>query len=454
MAEQKTRILYVDDELTWRRIFIRELRDDPRFTIQTAENGDEALRVLVDFRAEIVLTDLSMPKMDGIALLQEIHARYPDIFVLILTGVDSTREAVRAMKAGAYDYILKPFDATSLQMQLEKIIRHRKLLNGGGPDGGAGEAQFENLVGQEPAMYELFEFIRRIAATDATVLIRGESGSGKELIAAAIHNRSNRRDKVFIPVNCAALTETLIGSALFGHEKGAFTGATAQQIGFFERADGGTIFLDEIGDIPMPTQIALLRVFELGTFQRVGSTETRRVDTRIICATNRNLEAAIGAKTFREDLYYRLNVVTLRAPPLRERLADVPLLVQYFLRKFSREYGKPVTAISSAALALLNANPWPGNVRELAHVIERAVVFCHGAELRPEDFPAEMRLAKPGNDFNLTLKSSALPEIEAEVIRKVLAAKQWNLSRAAEALGIARGTLYSKIKIYGIEKSS
>jgi DNA-binding NtrC family response regulator len=198
----------------------------------------------------------------------------------------------------------------------------------------------------------------------------------------------------------------------------------------------------------------LLRVLELGTFQRVGGTETRQVDTRIICATNKDLEAAIGAKTFREDLYYRLNVVTLRAPPLRERLTDVPLLAQHFLRKFSREHGKPVTAISPAALNLLNANPWPGNVRELAHAIERAVVFCRGAELRPADFPVELRQASPSNDFNLTLKSSALPEIEAEVIRKVLEVKQWNLSQAAEALGIARGTLYSKIKSYSIKKSS
>jgi DNA-binding NtrC family response regulator len=451
MAEAKTRILYVDDEATWRRIFCRELGDDPRFAIETAGSGAEALRILAGFRAEIVLSDLSMPGMDGIALMQEIHARYPDLFVLILTGVDSTSEAVRAMKAGAYDYILKPFDATSLQMQLAKILRHRQLLHGDRPVGAA-EAQFENLVGQDPAMYELFEFIRRVAATDATVLIRGESGSGKELIAAAIHNRSNRRDQVFIPVNCAALPENLIGSALFGHEKGAFTGATTRRAGFFERADGGTIFLDEIGDIPMPTQIALLRVLELGTFQRVGSTETIQANTRIVCATNRDLEAAIGAKTFREDLYYRLNVVTLRAPPLRERLADVPLLAQHFLRKFRREHDKPVTAIGPAALALLNVYPWPGNVRELAHAIERAVLFCRGAELQPRDFPDELHQAAPAKDFNLTLTSSALPEIEAEVIRKVLEAKQWNLSQAAEALGIARGTLYSKIKCYGIEK--
>jgi DNA-binding NtrC family response regulator len=357
------------------------------------------------------------------------------------------------MKAGAYDYILKPFDATSLQMQLEKILRHRQLLHSDDPEGVAA-AQFENMIGQEPAMYELFENIRRIAPTNATVLIRGESGCGKELIAAAIHHRSSRRDRDFIPVNCAALTDSLITSALFGHEKGAFTGAATRKAGFFERAHGGTIFLDEIGDIPLQTQIALLRVLELGTFQRVGGTETIQVDTRIICATNKDLEVAMREKTFREDLYYRLNVVTLLVPPLRERRSDVILLARYFLRKFSLSHARPVAAISPSALTLLNAYPWPGNIRELANAIERAVVFCKDAELRPEHFPDELRQTVPTGDFNLTLTSSALPEIEAEVIRKVLEAKQWNLSQAAAALGIARGTLYSKIKSYSIQKSS
>lgn len=453
MAEQKTRILYVDDEVAYRRIFCRELRDDQRFSIQTAESGEEALRILDGYRADVVLSDLAMPGMDGIALLQEVRQRYPEIFVLILTGVDSSSEAVRAMRAGAYDYILKPFNATALQMQLEKILCHRQLLQGGSSEA-AGEPQFENMIGQGPAMYELFECVRRIAPTNATVLIRGESGSGKELIAKAIHNRSKRRDKVFIPVNCAALPENLISSALFGHEKGAFTGATMRHDGFFKCADGGTIFLDEIGDIPMPTQIALLRVLELGTFQRVGSTETQHVDIRIICATNKDLESAISAKTFREDLYYRLNVVTLRTPALRERLADVPLLAQHFLRKFSQKHAKKVSIINPSALSMLSMYTWPGNVRELANAIERAVVFSLGAELRPEHFPDELNQSQPMNGFNMAIKSTALPEIEAEVIRKVLDAKHWNLSQAAEALGIARGTLYSKIKSYGIVKPS
>lgn len=453
MTAHKTRLLYVDDEAAYRRIFCRELGDDPRFEIETAENGATALQQLKTLPAEIVLSDLSMPGMDGIELLQEIRQRYPEIFVLILTGVDSSHEAVRAMKAGAYDYILKPFDISLLLMQLEKILKHRQLLQGD-KESGHEEFHFEALIGQDPAMFELFEFIRRVAPTNATVLIRGESGTGKELIAAALHARSPRRDQIFVPVNCAAISEGLINSALFGHEKGAFTGADKRKTGFFEHAHGGTIFLDEIGDIPLPTQVALLRALELGTFQRVGGTETIKVDTRIICATNKDLEAAIQEKTFREDLYYRLNVVTLTAPPLRQRRSDIPLLADYFLHKYSKESNKAIKTINKEALTLLCTYRWPGNVRELGNAIARAVVFCSGTELRPAHLPTELRDSEAGSDFHLNLTSSVLPEIEATVIRQVLEAKNWNLSQAAEALGIARGTLYGKIKSYGLEKSS
>lgn len=452
MVEKKTRLLYVDDEAAYRSIFCREMKEDKRFLVETAEDAPTALRMLENYRAEIVLADLVMPGMDGIALLREILQRYPETFTLILTGVNSANEAVRAMKAGAYDYILKPFDATTLQLRLEKILEHRRLLQGNAEE--THELHFEHLVGQDPAMYELFEGIRRIAPTNATVLIRGESGTGKELIAAAIHARSSRREQVFVPVNCAALSENLINSALFGHEKGAFTGAVARNIGLFERANKGTIFLDEIGDIPPQTQVALLRVLELGTFQRVGGTETIQVDTRVICATNKDLEAAIRERTFRQDLFYRLNVVALVASPLRERRSDIPLLVNFFLHKFNRENGKRVGTIDGLAMRRLCAYNWPGNVRELANAMERAVLFCPGGELRLEHFPGELHKAPPPSDnhFSLRLNSSALPEIEAEVIRKVLEDTQWNLSRAAEALAIARGTLYGKIKTYGIKR--
>ncbi len=454
MTDRKIRLLYVDDEIAYQNIFRREMGEDQRFKIEITGDGPSALKMLEKNPADIVLTDLSMPGMDGIELLKKIQQRWPDIFVLILTGVNSAKEAVRAMKAGAYDYILKPFDFTTLQMQLEKLLQHLSLLD---KDADTEHMpRFEQLIGRTPSMYELFEGIRRTAATNATVLIRGESGTGKELVAAAVHARSSRRNRVFVPVNCASLTESLINSALFGHEKGAFSGADKRKIGFFEHADGGTIFLDEIGDIPITTQIALLRVLELGTFQRVGGTETIRVDTRIICATNKDLEAEMRAKAFREDLYYRLNVVTLNVPPLRERTSDIPLLTTYFFHKFSKQNNKNICAISSKAQQLLKLYHWPGNVRELANAIERAVIFCSGDLLEAEHLPHELRMQQPAiqdaTTTDIVSDTNSLPEIEAAVIRKVLTSKSWNISHAAEALGIARGTLYGKIKTYRIEK--
>ncbi|MBD1400671.1 sigma-54-dependent transcriptional regulator [Pelovirga terrestris] len=452
--DKKTRLLYVDDEPAWRNIFRREISEDKRYEIKTADSGADALAVLNNWRADIVLTDLSMPGMDGIELLQHIHLLYPETFVLILTGVNSANEAVRAMKAGAYDYVLKPFDFTTLQMQLAKIIDHQQLSN---QEAHEPDARFEQLIGRSPSMYQLFEGIRRIAPTNATVLIRGESGTGKELVAAAIHSRSSRCDKAFIPVNCAALTESLINSALFGHEKGAFTGADKRKAGFFEHAHGGTIFLDEIGDIPLQTQVALLRVLELGTFQRVGGIDTIQVDTRIICATNKNLEVAMREKTFREDLFYRLNVVTLNTSPLRDRAADIPLLANQFLRTSSQKHNKQIDLIAPGTLELLSAYAWPGNVRELKNAIDRAAVFSNGNTLLPEHLPPELLQAVSARHgkasaAQMTLDSTNLPEIEAAVIRRVLEDKNWNLSQAAEALGIARGTLYSKIKSYNIER--
>ena len=446
----KTHILYVDDEPAYCRLFRRALSDDTRFLVTTAESGEEALRLLHETTADIVITDLLMPRMDGMELLRRIRKSSPETFVLILTGVDSTSEAVKAIKAGAYDYILKPLDMTMLRRQLDKILQHKQLLRESSlvPDK---KFRFENLVGRDAAMYEIFEKIGHLAQTDTTVLIHGESGTGKELIAEAIHARGVRRDKPFIRVNCAALTETLINSALFGHEKGAFTGATARKSGFFEAASGGTIFLDEIGDIPIQTQVALLRVLELGNFQRVGGTDTIQVDTRIICATNRDLSSAIKDKSFREDLYYRINVVSLTAPPLRARKSDIPLLANFFLDKYRRETGKNVTGISKAALALLCDHDWPGNVRELANTLEHAVVFCQGRQILPAHLPDSIRIADQGQ-FSLTLHDSSLAGAEAALIRRVLESKGWHLSHAAQALGIARGTLYSKMEKLGIRK--
>ncbi len=450
----KIRILFVDDEPAYRRIFRSGMRADERLLVETAGDGEEALVKLETFRPEIVFTDFLMPRMDGLTLLRAIRERHPDVFVLILTGVDSSREAVTAMKAGAYDYILKPFDFELIRLQIEKILAHRHLLQEQTrPEArGKDSFRFENLVGRDAKMFEIYEKISQVALTDASVLITGESGTGKELIAEAIHAKSLRRERPFVAVNCAALTEELIHSELFGYEKGAFTGATTRKTGYFEQADGGTIFLDEIGDIPLKTQVALLRVLELGTFQRVGGTQTVRVDVRLVCATHQDLAGAIREKRFREDLFYRINVVTIDAPPLRERRSDIPLLAGLFLERYAAAAGKDIRRLNPAALEQLCAYGWPGNVRELANAIEHAVVFCRGRELRPEHLPQELLKSQSVQNFQLPLRSSSLAEAEAALIRLVLEERDWNLKQAAEALDIARGTLYSKMQRYGISK--
>ena len=449
------RILFVDDESAYRRIFRNSLREAEGVVIETAGDGYEALEKLETFAADIVITDLRMPRMGGLELLAAVRERSPEIFVLILTGVDSTIEAVKAMKAGAYDYLLKPLDFSMVRRTIDKIVQHKAAFQAHIPPEGERRQgyRFENIIGQDKKMFEIYEMISQVAQTRSTVMITGESGTGKELIGEAIHARSGRKGKPFIQVNCAALTESLINSELFGHERGAFTGAVAQKKGYFELASGGTLFLDEIGDIPMPTQVALLRVLEQGTFQRVGGSATLNVDVRLICATNRDLAHAIREKLFREDLYYRVNVVSINAPSLRERRSDIPLLATFFLEKYRAETGRQISGITRESMALLTRYNWPGNVRELANVIERAVVFCRGGDLLPEHFPQELKLpTPPSTSFSLPLNSSSLAEAEAALIHRVLEEKKWNLKQAAEALDIARGTLSSKMEKYRLHK--
>lgn len=453
-----TRILYVDDEPAYCRIFKSRLSEDSRFQVQTAQSGDQALSMLESYPADIVIADLNMPLMDGIELLKEIKRRTPSIFVLILTGDDTTALVVKAMKTGAYDYLLKPLDFDMIIRSLENIISHKQaILSGDCPDCLLGEQIcFENLIGQDRKMFEIYEKISQVAQTSATVLIVGESGTGKELIASAIHNRSTRKDRPFIQVNCAALTESLISSELFGHEKGAFTGAISRKKGFFEQASGGTLFLDEIGDISLTTQVALLRILELGTFQRVGGTETIKADVRLICATNRDLVQATREKLFREDLYYRLNVVTLQAPPLRERRSDIPLLTNYFLTRFCKLNNRQPLQVTQDAMDILCKYPWPGNCRELANVLEHAVIFCTGAHLSPENLPNQLQQARSSVGIpcysTAPASSTSLATMESNLILKVLQEADWNLKKAAESLDIARGTLYSKMEKYGISK--
>ena len=449
-----TRILFVDDEPAYCRIFRTRIGADPHYQIETATSGDEALARLENFPADIVFADMNMPLMDGVELLTEIKDRYPQIFVIMLTGDDATSQVVKAMKAGAYDYLLKPMDLEMVKRAIQTILEHKAAVQSGRSERcSQGENFcFENIIGQDRKMFEIYEQINQVAQSMATVLITGESGTGKELIAAAIHAKSPRKHKPFIQINCAALAEGLISSELFGHEKGAFTGAIARKKGFFEQASGGTLFLDEIGDISPTTQVSLLRILELGTFQRVGGSETIKADVRLICATNRDLAAATREKLFREDLYYRLNVVSLQAPPLRDRKSDIPLLANYFLERFSTINNKQIEGISRDAMELLCAYDWPGNCRELANIIEHAVVFCRAKNLTREFLPAQMQPAPSTVALANNTAMPTLAEAECALIRKALEDSSWNLKMAAEALDIARGTLYSKIEKYQLHK--
>ena len=450
-----TTILFVDDEPSYQKAFIRAMRKERQFHIITASRGIEALQLLQTTPVDVVLTDIKMPEMDGLTLLKKIREQYPDIFVIAITGYGSVEDAVRAMKLGAYDYLQKPFDFNLITKLLTQIIEHRKIikLSTVPTEDQRKQYRFENIIGQDRKMFKIYEMIQAVAQTSASVLITGESGAGKELIAEAVHYRSNRRDKAFCRVNCAALTESIINSELFGHEKGAFTGADTQKIGLFEKAHEGTLFLDEIGDIPLQTQVSLLRVLETGTFQRVGGSRTIRVNTRILCATNQDLSDAILDKRFREDLFYRINVVSIVVPPLRERNMDIPLLANYFMEKYSQENKKNITQLSKSTMKILTRYQWPGNVRELGNVIKHALIFCKTAKIQPGDLPDNIKQAFEKKKFRLTLTSPSLPLAEATLIQKVLDENHWNLKQAAMELEIARGTLYSKLKKYNLKKS-
>ncbi len=450
-----TKLLFVDDEGPIRRLFCKVIGQDENVLLETASDGKEALKKLKTLHADIVITDVKMPNMDGLTLLEKIKMRYPDIFVVVLTAYGSIEDSVKAMKAGAYDYILKPFDFTAIKLLIKKIVSHKKILEKSSFEkkDRRRHFRFENIIGRHHSMYEIFRKIEDVAGTDATVLVTGETGAGKELIAQAIHYRSRRKAGPFLELNCGAISETLVGSELFGHEKGAFTGAVSMKKGYFEMADKGTLFLDEIGDIPLPVQISLLRLIELGSFQRVGGTRTIKVDVRIVCATNRPLAELVTENRFREDLFYRINVVPIHVPPLRKRKADLPLLANHFLKKYLAKTKKDITGISKSAMKILIRYEWPGNVRELANVIENAVIFCKGREITTDDLPEKLRESSQTKKFDLRLSSRSLPYAEATLIHKVLEETDWNLKQAAELLSIARGTLYSKIKKYGVKRA-
>jgi two-component system NtrC family response regulator len=451
----KPKILIAEDEKTQRDLLEGFLKKEG-FSVDPVANGREALQKLEGDFFDIALIDYKMPALDGLQTLREIRRLYPDLPVVMMTAYGTVETAVASMKEGALDYLTKPIDLDELLLILQKVIERSNLIR----ENKALKAQlqerytFSNIVYSSPKMEEVMGLVARVAPSQATVLIRGESGTGKELIANAIHHASPRAKMPLVKVNCSAIPETLLESELFGHEKGAFTGAAQKRIGRFEEAEGGTVFLDEIGDLSPSTQIKLLRILQEKEFQRLGSNQTFKTDVRVMAATHQNLEEAMKKGQFREDLYYRLNVISIFLPPLRERKEDISLLIDYFLKKYSEANQKSISDISKEARALLLRYPYPGNVRELENLIERAVVLCRGEVITTQDLPFHLKEEKPEGSWDAARKAKNLPEslegIERDLIIKALHEHQGVQTRAAESLGISERVLRYKIKKYGI----
>ena len=458
MKSDKPVIVLADDDKNTREGIGRALRD--RYEVYLAENGERALELLSEHPVDVLISDMRMPGMDGLALLQRALARQPRPAVIVLTAYGSVETAVEAMKRGATDFLQKPVDLSVLEQRLERAVQMVRMER----ENETLKAQLdrryglETMIGESPAMQEVFDIIRQAAPTTATVLIQGESGTGKELAARAIHQLSPRAKGPFIAVHCAALAPTLLESELFGHEKGAFTGATERRIGRFEMADGGTLFLDEVSEIDPAIQTKLLRVLEERRFERVGGRQTIEVDIRLVAATNRDLKALVEAGTFRRDLFFRLDVVTLTMPPLRKRKEDIPLLVQARLREFSEKHGKPVRELTPEAMEILMRYDWPGNVRELRNTIERMVVLARDSRLTVRDIPAAIRSAvtAPSAAEGLATTSLIRPleETEKQIILAALKKFGGNKTLTARELGISRRTLHRKLKTYETEGAS
>ena len=442
-----TKIFIVDDELVMRKSLSGWLERDG-YEVDTAESGEEAIEKLKKTRFDLLLVDIKMEGISGLDVLKHVMENDPDVAVIMITAYGSIPTAIEAMKNGAHDYLLKPFDPDELGVLIEKIVeqqaqaRENLFLKEQYKD----RTRFESMIGQSKPMQEVFDLIQDVSPMDSTVLITGETGTGKGLAAKAIHTNSPRSEGPFVLVNCGAIPEHLMESELFAHQKGAFTDAKETKKGRLELAHDGTLFLDEIGEISMRMQIDLLRVLEDRVFYRVGGTQPIEVDFRVVAATNRNLEKAIKNEIFREDLYYRLNVIAFQMPPLRERKEDIPLLAEHFLRRFSQETNKPVDKISRAAIDEMMLYEWPGNVRELENAIERAVVVGKEREIRPADLPFRR------SDDPTFIPKNALKDIEKTHIKKMLDNNQWNIAKSSKMLGIDRTTLYSKIKRYNIKK--
>ncbi len=448
VAARTEKVLIVDDEPVVRDSLGKWFTEEG-FTVRTVGSAQEALNAFQAHAWDVALLDIKMPGMDGIELQNKLHEADPDLIIIIMTGYASVETAIQALKHGAYDYICKPFEPDELVHTINNALEHRRVKNEVVQLREHMQEAFPGvqIIGESATMKRVYELIEMVAPTDATVLITGESGTGKEVVARAIHEASPRRLMPFMAIHCGALTETLLESELFGHERGAFTGAQARRKGKFEAAEGGTVFLDEIGDISLKTQTDLLRVLQDKEIVRIGSTSPFKVDFRCIAATNRDLEAMVKEGTFRFDLYYRLNVVSIHLPPLRERREDIPLLAESFLRKHATAMNKSVARISTEAMNLLMNYDWPGNVRELENAVERALVIGKNFEIVPTDFP--MQLTVPH-----AVSGRRLEDVARAHIERVLEETGWNLTRTAEILAIDRSTLYSKIKAYGLRRHS
>ena len=454
MEERNANILVIDDVLAVRQS-LQEILGTDGYEVETAPDGESGLQRVKDQPFDLVLTDLALPGLGGMDILKYLVRHQPECSCIIITGYGTIQNSVAAMRLGAYDYLCKPVDPQELRLVVARALEHRRLKR----ENLQLKKQlhkrygFANIVGNSDAIIQVFELIKKVADTDSTVLILGESGTGKELINRAIHYNSLRREGPLIPVNCAAIPEELLESELFGHERGAFTHAVRTRIGRFEQASGGTIFLDEIADMSPSLQVKILRVLQDRSFERIGGVKTIKVDIRVIAATNQNLEEMVRQGRFREDLYYRLNVIPIRVPPLRERVTDIPLLVQHFLQEFSRKKKKPNKRLNPGAMDLLLHYPWPGNIRELENLMERLVILSEGNEIQVSELPERFRTKTatssagskeiPDQGIHLT---AAVQEFERDLILKALDKSNWVKSRAAQLLHLNRTTLLEKMK--------
>jgi two-component system response regulator AtoC len=452
-------ILVADDDASIRSL-LKQLLSDEGYNVVEATTGSEVVEKVKDVNPDLVIMDVRMPELDGIEALSKLKVSSPKTSVLIMTAFGSSNNAIRAMELGAFDYITKPFELDKISHTVKRVIEYRDLTSEVQVlrDEISSLVQTERIVGNSPAMQEVYKTVGKVAKADATVLITGESGTGKELVAEALHYNSNRRSGPIVKVSCAALPETLLEAELFGHEKGSFTGAMTQRRGRFEMADKGTIFLDEIGEMSLPMQTKLLRVLQERKIERVGSSLPIKVDIRIICATNKDLQRQVEQQKFRDDLFYRLNVINIHMPPLRDRKEDIPALVEHFLAKHRYSATAQPAAISEEALKRLMEYEWPGNVRELENVVERAVVLSRGQIITSRELPFGDHEAgeheEDGGDEVSVEKSffkKSVAQFEKDLIMKALRDANGNRSKAAEMLGIYRRLLYAKIKEYGLE---